>query len=416
MESVSRRSPNVVIVGASLAGLHTIKALRRHGFAGQITCIGDERWPPYDRPPLSKELLAGKQTVEATRLCARSELDNLGVEWLLGTPAQYLDCERRAIHLASGRSINFDRLVIATGASPVNLASAGLLSRCLTLRTLDDAIALRTAASEAQHVVIIGAGFIGLEVAATLSSTTRVEVVEAGPFPLAKTPLGESFARYLLQVHEDHGVTFRCAARVDELNGNTDPTAREITLADGSRIRTDLVLVAVGIRPNTQWLDGSGLLLDDGVVCDEYGRTSVDGIYAVGDVSKWFEPTLDRHVRYEHWAAATEQADVMVRRLLCDDGSPIRCGPSYFWSDQYGIRTQYVGAAMPGDAIARLRANNGVPAAWVYSRDGIITAALTHGQARLFGRLRRALLEKARLTDVVDSVTHDWELSCEDDP
>lgn len=406
MNAAPGRLTNVVVVGASLAGLHTIKALRRHGFTGQITCIGDERWPPYDRPPLSKEVLAGSRGFESTRLCSRSEIDDLHVEWLLGTPAQYLDCDQHAVHLASGRSISFDRLVVATGASPVNLAGAALLPRCFTLRTLDDAIALRAAALEAQHVAIIGAGFIGLEVAATLSSTTRVEVVEAAPYPLARTPLGESFGRYLWRMHEEHGVALRCDTRVDRLNDDSDPAQSGVVLADGSLLQADLVLVAVGIRPNTAWLDDSGLVLDDGVVCDEYGRSSVDDVFAVGDVSRWFAPNMGRHIRHEHWSVAIDQADIVAKYLLTrtDAEAPIRREAPYFWSDQYGTRTQYAGHASAGDTIGRLTAVSGSLPAWVYSREGVITAALTNGQARLFTQLRRAVREQACLADVIQSL------------
>ena len=262
---------SVVVVGASLAGLRAVQALRRAGFAGRVTAIGEESEPPYDRPPLSKEVLAGKWDVERTKLL-RPEDDGLEVEWRLGRRAESLDLAARRVALAGGESVPFDGLVIATGTFARRLPGAPPLAGIHVLRTLSDCLALRAELDKSPRVAVIGAGFIGLEVAATCRGRgLAVSVIESLAAPLERG-LGATLGAYVGEIHRDQGVELRLGVKVARLVGAERVEAVE--LADGSRIPADVVVVGIGAAPATAWLEGSGLELDNGVVCDATCRTT----------------------------------------------------------------------------------------------------------------------------------------------
>jgi NADPH-dependent 2,4-dienoyl-CoA reductase/sulfur reductase-like enzyme len=309
----------VIVVGASLAGHATGRALRRLGYDGELVFVGAEAHRPYDRPPLSKEYLAGDEVDLSL------EAGDLDAEWLLGRPAVAFDAATRTVTLAD-RSLTGDAVVLATGgfARPFGAAR--------TLRTLDDARALRDAFATARSVVIVGAGFIGAEVAST--ARTRgldVTVVEALPTPLAG-PLGVTMGAAVAAVHADHGTRLICGVGVDRVLEDA------VHLADGTVHQADVVVAGIGSRPAVGWLHGSGLTVDEhlGVQCDATGGTGVPGVVAVGDCSAWFDRTLNRHLRVEHWTNAGEQARIAAARLLGQE--PPAARPAYFWSDQYGLR------------------------------------------------------------------------------
>ncbi|WP_055556607.1 NAD(P)/FAD-dependent oxidoreductase [Streptomyces sp. NBRC 110028] len=400
----------VTVVGASLAGLHAARGLRDQGYDGRLVIVGEERHRPYDRPPLSKAFLTGEGPtgdggpdggLGPLALTDPEDEAELDAEWLLGVRADRLDPRAGTVGLADGRTLRTDGVVIATGAAPRTLRAAAPPG-VHTLRTLDDARRLRAGLrAGAERVVVIGAGFIGAEVASSCAALgLDVTVVEAAPLPLVPQ-LGERMARACAALHAAHGVTLLCGTGVATLRGTHRVTGVE--LADGRVLPADVVVVGVGVRPVTGWLEGSGLALDDGVLCDEGCATALPSVVAVGDVARLALPGTGRTVRAEHWTSAAEQGAVAARNLLAGATvQPFGALP-YFWSDQYGARIQFAGRREPGDTV---RIAEGDPDAGagpgggflaVYERDAIPTAVLAVNRPKPFTRLRRELARAPRL-------------------
>lgn len=387
----------VAVVGASLAGLSSLRALRNQGFDGRLIAIGDETHRPYDRPPLSKEFLSGAFT-EAD-LALEADDEDLGVEWLLGSRAAGLDVRERSVVLANGRRVQADGVVLATGARARVLPAAQGLTGIHTLRTLDDARALRAELEPGRRLVVIGAGFIGAEVASTARSLgLEVTVVEAMATPLAG-PLGTAMGEVVSSLHEDHGVRLLCGTGVRGFaasgGGGVQTRVGGVELADGRVLPADLVLVGVGAQPNVEWLDGSGIELGNGVVCGVGGATSVPAVVAVGDCAAWHDRRVGGHHRVEHWTGALDRPKQAVATLLSGDNG-LTDGPDpappYFWSDQYDVRIQFAGHPASADSVV---VEDGDPAERsflaVYRRAGEPVAVLGMNQPRPFTRWRRAL-------------------------
>lgn len=338
----------LVIVGASLAGLRAAQAARRAGFTGPLTLVGGEPHLPYDRPPLSKEYLdATDDGPEDPTYRTEEQLrDELGLDLRLGTWATGLDAERKVVELGE-RSLEYGALVIATGAVPRTLPGVAELAGVHTLRTVDDAVAIRSALDAGARTVVVGAGFIGSEVA---SSARRrglpVTVLEALPVPLVRA-VGEQMGRACAELHRAHGTDLRCGVKVTGLTGSADGRVTGVSLDDGSEVAADLVVVGTGVTPCTRWLAGSGVRLherDGGIVCDRTLATGLPGVYAAGDVVHFPHPLFDDELmRLEHWTNASEQGMLAARNAL----DPAEAKPSaavpYFWSDWYGSRIQFVG-------------------------------------------------------------------------
>lgn len=379
----------VAVVGASLAGLSAARSLRKQGYDGRLVVIGDELHRPYDRPPLSKEFLAG--TLGDADLALEADGEDLGAEWLLGTRATGLDRATRAVRLADGREIRADGIVIATGAAARTLPGSEGLAGVHTLRTLDDARALRGELALGGRLVVIGGGFIGAEVASTAYTLgLDVTVVEAAPTPLAG-PLGETMGALVSALHADHGVRLLCGVGVKGLSGEKRVDA--VLLEDGRSIPADIVVVGVGARPCVEWLEGSGVALDNGVKCGADGRTSLAGVIAVGDCANWYDPRTGSHRRVEHWTGAKERPDAAVATLLA--GGAVEPGvprPPYFWSDQYGVKIQFAGHAAGADSVTvEEGAADDRNVLAVYRRAGRPVAVLGMNQPRLFTRWRKQL-------------------------
>ncbi|MFC5637286.1 NAD(P)/FAD-dependent oxidoreductase [Streptomyces bullii] len=379
----------VAVVGASLAGLSAARSLRKQGYDGRLFLIGDELHRPYDRPPLSKEFLAG--TLGEAELALETDDEDLGAEWLLGVPATGLDHARRAVRLGDGREVQADGVVIATGAAARTLPGSEGLAGVHTLRTLDDARALRDELARGGRLVVIGGGFIGAEVASTAYALgLDVTVVEAAPTPLAG-PLGEAMGAVVCALHADHGVRLECGVGVKGLSGETRVDA--VLLEDGRSIPADIVVVGVGARPNVEWLEGSGIALDNGVTCGADGRTSLAGVVAVGDCANWYDPRAGFHRRVEHWTGARERPDAAIATLLA--GGAVEPGvprPPYFWSDQYGVKIQFAGHAAGADSVSiEAGAADDRDVLAVYRRAGDPVAVLGMNQPRLFMRWRKQL-------------------------
>ncbi|MET9790943.1 NAD(P)/FAD-dependent oxidoreductase [Streptomyces canus] len=383
----------VAVVGASLAGLSAARSLRKQGYDGRLVVIGDELHRPYDRPPLSKEFLAG--SLAESDLALEPDAEDLRAQWLLGVRAVGLDGPQRAVRLADGSEVRADGVVIATGAAARTLPGTDGLAGVHTLRTLDDARALRDELTLGGRLVVIGGGFIGAEVASTAYALgLDVTVVEAAPTPLAG-PLGETMGTIVSALHADHGVRLLCGVGVKGLSGESRVDA--VLLEDGRSVPADIVVVGVGARPCVEWLAGSGIELDDGVRCGADGRTSLAGVVAVGDCASWYDPRVGMHRRVEHWTGARERPDAAVTALLAGGAvEPSAPRPPYFWSDQYGVKIQFAGHAAGADSVTieeGARDDRNVLA--VYRRSGHPVAVLGMNQPRLFMRWRKQLAAAA---------------------
>ncbi|MGW2691582.1 NAD(P)/FAD-dependent oxidoreductase [Streptomyces sp. NPDC001296] len=332
---------HIVVVGASAAGLAAVETLRREGYEGTLTLVGDEPHAPYDRPPLSKQLLADGWRPERLMLRTPGHLRALGLDLRLGVAATGLDLAGRAVRLADGSTVAYDGLVIATGVRPRRLPGEG----AHVLRSLDDALTLRDGLAPGRRLVVVGAGFLGAEAAAAARGLgARVTLLEPAPVPLAHA-VGEDVGRVLAQAHQDHGVELRTGVTVTEV------TEEGVRLADGEVVEADEILVAIGSVPNTGWLADSGLAVDDGVVCDEYCAAAPD-VYAAGDVARWHNPLFGVSMRIEHRTNAAEQGMAAARNLLAaGPGRPFAPVP-FFWSDQYELKIQAYGHLRGHDEFA----------------------------------------------------------------
>ncbi len=344
----------VLVAGASLAGLTAAETLRREGFDGRVTVVDPSPGLPPDRPPLSKQVLSGEWEPEQAAQGVAARLDELDLDLRLGTAAVALDAATREVALSDGSRRAYDGIVIATGASPRELPGprpAGVH----VLRTMEDCLALRAELDAGpDRVVVIGAGFIGAEVAATCRGRGHaVTLVEAGPAPLGRVLPG-AVGSFVTELHVDHGVDVRVGVGVAGLDAEGG-RVRGVRLADGHEIPAELVVVGIGVAPVTGWLEGSGLVLDDGVVCDETCLAAA-GIVAAGDVARWPNSRFGVTMRVEQWENAVEQGEHAARRLLAELGAPGGSEEPYaplpwFWSDQYDRKIQMAGHPSASDEV-----------------------------------------------------------------
>ena len=372
---------SVSIVGASLAGYWAAETLRRDGFKGRISLIGDEPHAPYDRPPLSKRFLAGDLDDDRLPLTTAEKLADLGLEMRLGCRATGLDVATRTLEV-DGVAEPYDGLLIATGARCRNLPGTAGLAGVHTLRTRDDAEAIRDAlANGARRVVVVGAGFIGAEVASTaIGRGAEVTMVEALEAPFGRV-LGVEMGAVMADVHRRHGVDLRTGVGVDEVLG--DDRLAGVRLANGATLEADLLVVGIGVVPNTDWLEGSGLTLDDGVVCDETCLAAPD-VAAAGDVARWANPRYGEVMRVEHWDNAVQQGVHAARRLLQSDEEATPYAPvPWFWTDQYDRKVQLAGRPHTDDEVRVVAGSTAEHRfAAFYGRDGRFTAALGMNRPR----------------------------------
>ena len=337
----------IVIVGASLAGLRAAETLRARGFDGVVTLIGDEPHRPYDRPPLSKQVLQGSFEPDDTFFRKKDGYDALSLEMRLGVRATAVDLRAKQVALADGTFADYDRLIIATGAHPRTLPGTAPREGLLVLRTLDDAIALRQELINASRIAIVGAGFIGLEVAASCRARgLHVTVIEALPAPLF-TILPPALCEMVAAMHRDHEVDLRTGVTVTGIIGESRVAG--IALSDASTIAADVIVVGIGVIPNTEWLASSGLTLDNGIVCDGAGQAAPD-VYAAGDVARVANQWYGDSPRIEHWTNAVEQGVHAAENALAGAGaSKTFSSVPYFWSDQYDRKIQFTGVARGHD-------------------------------------------------------------------
>ena len=390
---------SIAIVGASLAGLRAAEFLRRDGFEGQLLLIGDEKQPPYDRPPLSKEVLRGEWEADQIAL-RRKSYDELALDLRLGTRAVGLEGSKRSLMLESGDELAFDQLVIATGASVRKLPDQPDLEGIFALRTLDDALAVRDALKASPRVAVIGAGFIGAEVAASARQLgLQVDMIEALEVPLAQS-LGPALGRALARAHERRGVRVHCGRKVVAFQGRE--RVEGLVLDDGSELPCELVVVGIGVQPAVSWLEGSGLELEDGVCCDATLSSSIDGIVAIGDVANWYNPLFDERMRVEHWTNAVEQARHVVQTLRRPaEAKPFESAPM-FWSDQYDIKIQGAGRPKPTDALRIMGRLEDEAFVALYSREDRLGGAVSFNNPAKLIQLRRKIVNRASLSEALE--------------
>ncbi|OUS88661.1 NAD(P)/FAD-dependent oxidoreductase [Rhodococcus pseudokoreensis] len=378
---------NTVIVGGGLAGLRAAQRLREAGTSELITIVGDEKHRPYNRPPLSKQLLAG--TMSAVECEFDTAADDF--EWILGNAATALDVENRRLNLTDGE-IGYDKLIIATGRGARSLPGLPEMDGFHVLRGLDDAIALHTAAQHAQNVVIVGGGFIGCEVASSLrvNGVQSVTIVERAPtlMPL----LGPEIGRFAERLHRDHGVNVYCDTAVTKFDGGS--RVERVELDNGQILEADLVLLSLGSVPNTEWLTGSGLELDQGsVVCDEFCHASGHpDIVAVGDVASWTHRGVGKRVRIEHWSNAADMGAAAAENLFAAVGGKTPYSPiPTFWSDQYGISFKAAGFVTMVETFVPV--DTGIEGKWNWDGFGEsgLVAGFTANDNKAFVKYRRTL-------------------------
>ncbi|MGW0808568.1 NAD(P)/FAD-dependent oxidoreductase [Nonomuraea sp. NPDC002799] len=334
---------DVLIVGASAGGLAVAEALRRKGHQGRLILLGAEAHPPYDRPPLSKQVLSGLWESERAHLRPEAELAKLDAEFVLGDPAVRLDAAAREVVTASGRTLRGQSVVLATGLTPARLPGQDGLAGVHVLRTMDDALALRAHLLQGPRLVVVGEGVLGGEVVATARGMgLDVTLVGLGRAVLADQ-LGDPVATLLSDLHTARGVRLRLGTAVQELVADGGRVSG-VRVASGELLPADAVVVAIGSRPATGWLAGSGLSVGDGVECDARLRAA-DGVYAVGDIASWQHEGLGRRLRLENRTNAVEQAQVVAGNILGEDRAytPI----PYFWTDQYDVKIQAHGFPSP---------------------------------------------------------------------
>lgn len=378
----------VVLVGGGVGAVSVARRLRQVGYAGALTLVSDEGVAPYDRPPLSKQYLAGALDTAELDLFRADELTGLDVTLLTGRVATGLDLARDELHLEGGGRVPYRALVVATGARPRRLPYGEGLAGVHYLRTLGDAERLSGELGPGRRLVVVGGGFIGLEVAATAHALgAEVTVLETAPQPLTRV-LGPTAGALVTALHAER-VDLRFGVEVTGFAG--DDRVRAVRV-DGEELPADVVVVGIGAIPNTEWLERSGLRIDDGVVCDDGGRTSAPGVYAVGDVARWRHGSLGTEQRVEQWQTAVEQAAVVAANLAVELGVAEAAPESwdavpYFWSDQYEHKIQFCGR--PGDLSCDRPVRRGVVACFADAADGTATGVLAVDNPAALARGRR---------------------------
>ena len=395
------RSHTTVVVGASLAGMHAARTLRTEGHAGRIVVLDADPHTPYDKPPLSKQVLSEGWPAEKLTLPAATE--DLDLELRLGVRATGLDLDRQVVSVEEGDDVSFDTLVLATGASARWIPGTQGVEGVHVVRSLDDAMTLRAELEKGpSRVVVVGAGFIGAEVAASARGLDLdVTLIEALPVPLERV-LGREMGEVCARVHQEHGVDVRLGVGVDHFD--TEPTAgggskvTAVVLADGTSVPCEVVVVGIGVSVNTGWLEGSGLTLDDGVVCDET-LLAAPGVVACGDIARYPSARFGQMLRVEHWEHAIQGGEAAARRLVADarGEAPARFDPvPWFWSDQYDRKIQLAGRPAPDDEVRVVHGSTEeLRFVALYGREGRTVGVLGMNRPRHVVQLRRLVEEGA---------------------
>lgn len=389
----------VVVVGASAAGLSVAETLRRDGFRKPITLIGEEDRLPYDRPPLSKEFLSGAWSEDRLDLRDSAEITALNIDVRLGVRAEAVDTASRTVALSDGSRVDYQDVVIATGVRPRRLPGSEDIAGVHVLRTLGDARRLRSELVGHRRLVIVGAGFLGAEVASVARAAgahvTLVSDVEA---PLSDV-LGTELGQLLVGVHAEHGVRLVTGVKVVGIATDGD-RATGVQLADGTALPADLVLVSIGSLPNTEWLAGSDVPIGNGVVCDEYCRAA-PGVWAAGDVASWHHVGIDERIRIEHRTNASEQGMAVARNIVAGTNPTPFVPVPYIWSNQYDLKIQMYGLPRGADSFTVIDgsiAERKLVA--IYGKNGRARAAVGINMFRSLRAARALVAARAELSSI----------------
>jgi len=392
---------SITIVGASLAGVRAAEALRSEGFKGNIKLLGDEAHIAYDRPPLSKSFLEGEMTSEKLSLLTSEKINELELEVRTDSKASNLDIESRTLEV-NGEVEEFDALIIATGARARKLPNTEEINGVHTLRSLDDSIKIRKSFKSGNpKVVVVGGGFIGCEVAATASNLgIEVTIVESQDVPLSHV-LGEEAGKVISELHTNNGVRLKCGVEVQEIRG--DSQVEGVLLEDGTLLEADLVIVGIGAVPNTEWLENSGLTIENGVCCDQT-CLAAPNIVAAGDVARWDHQGYGKSIRLEHWDNAAEQGKHAALRLLQTEAEALPYDPiPWFWSDQFDRKIQLAGISGPEDnfeVIVNSPAEGRYTA--IYGNEGRLKAVLGINRPRHVMQFKSLMENKASWKEALD--------------
>jgi phthalate 3,4-dioxygenase ferredoxin reductase subunit len=395
----------VVVVGSSVGGVRTAQALRSAGFEGRVVLVGEEARLPYDKPPLSKQFLAGSWDAERVALLTQAAADAARIELRLGVAAQRLDVAGRQVVLDDGERLDYDAVVIATGAA-ARPSPWAARSGVHVVRTLNDSESLQADLRRDGHVVVVGGGFIGAEVAATARALGReVTVVDPLPVPIGRV-VGAEVGAHFAELHRRHGVATRFGTGVESVEG--DAGQLRVVLTDGTELSAATVVVGIGATPNDGWLADSGLLVENGVVCDEFSRAvDTPAVHAVGDVARWFHPDHGEHTRVEHWTNAVDQAVCVAHNIAHPDDLRAYRPIEYVWSDQYDWKIQIVGRphrATEHHLVGDPAADKPRFAALYRGHEGQLTAAVTVNWPKALVTCRRLMAAGAGFTDAVTQV------------
>ncbi|WP_199781484.1 NAD(P)/FAD-dependent oxidoreductase [Streptomyces sp. SPB074] len=396
-EAAATTASRITVVGASAAGLSAVEGLRRAGYTGTLTLIGEEQHLPYDRPPLSKQLLSGVWDADRLHLRGEDDFQALGVELKLGQPATALDTAARQVVLADGTVVGYDALVVATGTRARRLPGTESVRGVHVLRTLEDALALREDLAAKPHLAVVGGGFVGAEAAAVARRLgCEVTLLTDTAQPMGDA-LGDELGALLRTVHQEHGVRIETGARVEEVLADGG-RASGVRLADGRTLTADAVLVGIGARPNTEWLTGSGVPVGNGVECDATLYAGF-GVWAAGDVACWLHARTGEPWRIEHRTNAAEQGLAVARNILAGPGRTVAFDPvPYVWSDQYDLKIQIYGRTRGADEVRVVEGSTAErKLVALYARNGRICAAVGINMVRALRGYRAQVAAAAPL-------------------
>jgi len=393
----------IVVVGAGIGGLRACEELRREGFAGELVLVGDEHEAPYDRTPLSKGLLLGTRKVESLALASPDRLEALDLDLRLGSRVTGLDADGCRVLLEDGE-LRYDGLILACGASPRRLPLLDGLPGVHVLRTIDDGLRLETAIDGARHLVVVGAGFIGSEVAASARKRgSEVTIVELETTPLARA-VGPEMGAVLTQLHADNGTRLLLGVTIAAVERGADgDSALKLRLSDETQLDADAVVVGIGVAANIGWLEGSGLALENGIVCEASLCAGPPAVYAIGDAANWLNELFDRRMRVEHWINAGEQGRHAARNLLRGTAVPF-LGSNYVWSDQYDRKIQCAGLCTVGEIeLVHGTVESGTFLTW-YRHEGRLIGALGIGVPKLLMQSKALIERRASWEDAVEAL------------
>jgi 3-phenylpropionate/trans-cinnamate dioxygenase ferredoxin reductase subunit len=383
--------PTFVILGAGMCGAAAAQTLREEGFEGRVVMIGDESHLPYERPPLSKEYLRGEQEKDQLFVHAESWYQEQDVETRLGMRATAIDLSERSVTLSDGDSLIFDSLLIATGGRPRRLSEESS-DRVLYLRSIEDCERIKARVSKGGRLVIVGAGFIGVEVTASARARgVDVTCLSSTDVPLAPV-LGPEIGKVYAEIHREHGVDLRTGERVESIDASGDGVVVRTT--NGEKIEGDAVVVGIGIQPNTELAEAAGVELANGIAVDEFCRTSHEGVFAAGDVADHFHPVFGRRIRVEHFDNAIKHGSNAARNMV-GRKAPFE-DPHWFWSDQYDYNLQYGGFAAEWDDIVVRGSLEQRDFAAFFLKGGVLLAALSVNRAREVRRAMKLIAARAR--------------------